>query len=58
MTCVCCTELYVYLQMEFMEADGGFTWQRLGDEGGICVVGKWADPITQRVEETPADGAQ
>lgn len=40
------------MQMEALDQAGTFTWQRLGDEGNIRVVGKWADPKVNVVHET------
>ncbi len=30
----------------------GLTWQAMGDECGICVVGKWIDPAVFMVDGT------
>jgi hypothetical protein len=41
--------------MKTLEADKKFSWQRMGDETTICVVGHWVDPEVDRV---PGRGAR
>jgi hypothetical protein len=38
--------------MKDLEAGGTLSWQQLGDEGRIAVLGRWVDPTADRVLET------
>ena len=49
---VCCTRSLSCLQMRDPEDAGTFSWQRLADEGGLCVVGKYVDPAVTCVHVT------
>ena len=40
------------VQMSLLAESGTFTWQRLGDEGGLCVVSKYVDPTVACVHAT------
>ena len=39
-------------QMRLLEDSGTFSWQRLADEGSLCVVGKYVDPAVACVHAT------